>query len=67
MDDQSRDHDRRCVTRCTSKIVEREDDCEAACAWSHYSHDECDCADIAESDAEAEALGIVDMLERIGR
>lgn len=59
-------HDIRCRSLCTSKIVERDDDAEAICAWHHESHD-CDCADIAESDAEAEALGIVDMLERIGR
>lgn len=55
-------HDIRCRVWCTSHIVERDSDAEAACAWGHETH-ECSCADIAASDAEAE--GIVDMLERL--
>jgi hypothetical protein len=61
-----REHDVRCQSLCTSKIVERDDDAEAICAWHHESH-ECTCAEIAEADAENEAQGIVDMLEGLGR
>lgn len=43
-----REHDRRCASRCNS-VVEPD-----GCYWGHFDH-ACDCADIADADAEAMA------------